>query len=285
MVELKNIHFSYKKKKKVLFNGLNLQLKGGYIYGLLGKNGAGKTSLLKHMAGLLYPKMGECLIKGQQVKERQPEVMQELCIIPEEFALPAVSINAYVAATAPFYPRFSREQFSLYLREFELTAEEKLSAMSYGQKKKFMIAFGLATNARLLLLDEPTNGLDIPSKSQFRKIIASALEEEKIIVISTHQVRDLENLIDVVVVLEQGQIAFQHNIANISEKLRFVQDTKGFSADEVLYQDAAGGRQPGIVKNLQGAESRVDLELLFNGIMKNPAALEAVLNKQQDYVY
>ena len=284
MVELKNIHFSYKKKKP-LFRGLNLQLSGGYIYGLLGKNGAGKTSLLKHMAGLLFPNSGECLVNGQKLNERQPEVMQDIFIIPEEFALPAVSIRTFVASTAPFYPRFSRVQFSHYLREFELTEEEKLSAMSFGQKKKFMIAFGLATNARFLILDEPTNGLDIPSKSQFRKIIASALEEEKVIVISTHQVRDLENLIDVVVVLEQGQIVFQHNIADISEKLRFVQDTGSFVPEEVLYSETAGGRQPGIVRNSQEMESRVDLELLFNGIMKNSAALEAALNKQKNYAY
>lgn len=284
MVELKNIRFSYKKKKS-LFNDLNLQLSGGSIYGLLGKNGAGKTSLLKPIAGLLFPHHGECLVNNRRVSEREPEVLQDIYIIPEEFALPPASINQFVASTAPFYPNFSREQLNSYLDEFELAREEKLSAMSFGQKKKFLIAFGLATNARLLILDEPTNGLDIPSKSQFRKIIASALTEEKLIIISTHQVRDLENIIDVVVVLEKGQIVFKHSTADISEKLRFVQDTKGATPEEVLYSEEAGGRKPGILRNTSETESRIDLEILFNGIVKNSAALESALNKQQNYVY
>lgn len=284
MVELNNIQFSYKKKKP-LFNGLQMQLSSGYIYGLLGKNGAGKTSLLKHISGLLYPNSGECQVNGQRVSEREPEVLQDIYFIPEEFALPPTSISQYVASTAPFYPLFNREQLNAYLEEFELARDEKLSAMSYGQKKKFLIAFGLATNARLLILDEPTNGLDIPSKSQFRKIMASALTEEKLIIISTHQVRDLENFIDIVVVLEKGQIVFKHSIADISEKLRFVQDIREAAPEKVLYSEEAAGRKAGILKNTSEQESRVDLEILFNGIVKNSAALEAALNKQQNYVY
>ena len=284
MVELNNIQFRY-KKKRTLFNGLNLQLKGGSIYGLLGKNGAGKTSLLKQMAGLLFPDTGESLVHGQKISERSPEVLEDIFLIPEEFALPASSINRYVKANAPFYPRFSNEELAYYLKEFELSGDEKLSSMSFGQKKKFLIAFGLATNTRLLILDEPTNGLDIPSKSQFRKIIAAALTEEKLIIISTHQVRDLENLIDTVLVLESGQIIFNHDIGLISERLRFVQDTRAIPTEEVLYSEEAAGRKPGIVKNTSQLESRIDLELLFNGIIKNPAAIEAQLSKQSDYVY
>ncbi len=284
MVELNNIHFSYKKKKP-LFNGLQMQLTSGSIYGLLGKNGAGKTSLLKHISGLLFPNSGESLVNGHRVSEREPELLQDIYFIPEEFALPPASINKYVASIAPFYPNFDRAQLNIYLDEFELARDEKLSAMSYGQKKKFLIAFGLATNARLLILDEPTNGLDIPSKSQFRKIMASALTEDKLIIISTHQVRDLENLIDVVVVLEKGQIVFKHSTAAISEKLRFVQDIKGATPDEVLYYEEAGGRKPGILKNISEQESRIDLEVLFNGIVKNSAALEAALNQKKNYVY
>lgn len=283
MVELINIGFGYKRTKH-LFRNLNLQLKSGHIYGLLGKNGAGKTSLLKHIAGLLYPHEGECLVFGYPSRERDPRALEDIYIIPEEFELPATSIDRYVKSNAPFYPKFSREQLDHYLTEFELVKDEKLSAMSHGQKKKFLIAFGLATNTRLLILDEPTNGLDIPSKSQFRKIMASVLEEDKLIIISTHQVRDLENLIDVVLVLEGGQIIFNHSIADISEKLRFVQDSRGIAPDEVLYEEATGHRTAGIVKNSSGTESRVDMEILFNGIVKNPAAIEAPLTKQSDYV-
>lgn len=283
MVELNNIGFSYNRKRP-LFKGLNLKLRSGYIYGLLGKNGAGKTSLLKHISGLLYPNEGECLVFGYKATERDPRALEDIYLIPEEFELPSASIDRYVKSNAPFYPKFSREQLDHYLAEFELVKDEKLSAMSHGQKKKFLIAFGLATNTRLLILDEPTNGLDIPSKSQFRKIMASVLDEDKLIIISTHQVRDLENLIDVVLVLDSGRIIFNHSIADISEKLRFVQDTRAIAPDELLYEESTGSRTAGIVKNTTETESRVDMEILFNGIVKNSAAIEAPLTKQSDYV-
>ena len=284
MVELQNINFGYKKKKP-LFSGLDLTLTSGYIYGLLGKNGAGKTTLLKHMAGLIYPQQGQCRVFGHEVSKREPQMLEDIFFIPEEFELPALNIDDFVKYNAVFYRGFNREQLDFYLREFELDRDEKLSSMSFGQKKKFLIAFGMATNARLLILDEPTNGLDIPSKSQFRKIMASALDEEKIIVISTHQVRDLENLIDVVLVLEKGRIIFNHSIAEISEKLRFEQDLRKALPEEILYSEEGAGRKAGIVKNTSGMESRVDLEILFNGVVKNQPEVEAHLTNPSDYVH
>jgi ABC-2 type transport system ATP-binding protein len=274
MVELKDIHFGYKKNKE-LFSGLNLTLAPGYIYGLLGKNGAGKSTLLKQIAGLLYPDRGECLIDGMKASERNPRMLEDIYVIPEEFELPSVTLEVYARRNAVFYAKFNWEQFKKYLQEFELPEQVKLSAFSYGMKKKFLIAFGLATNARVLILDEPTNGLDIPSKSQFRKIIASALDESKLIIISTHQVRDLENLIDFVVVLENGRIIFNQNIALISEKLAFEHNLAGVPANEILYHEEMPGRKAGITKNYSGMDTRVDLELLFNGVIKDTKGINA----------
>jgi ABC-2 type transport system ATP-binding protein len=282
MVELQNVRFSYKKKEP-LFTDLNLSLPGGFIYGLLGKNGAGKTSLLKHIAGLLYPDSGDCRVMGFRASDRLPQMLEDVFVIPEEFELPAVSVALYTRMNAVFYAKFNHEQFGRYLREFEIPEGNKLSAMSYGQKKKFLIAFGLATNARVLILDEPTNGLDIPSKSQFRKIMASALDEEKVIIISTHQVRDLENLIDVVVVLENGQIVFNRNIADITQHLAFEPSLAGIPAEEIVYAEDLPGRRAGIVKNTSGLETRVDLELLFNGIVNNPRGINAHFLNQSNY--
>lgn len=284
MVDLTNISFRYKKHKP-LFSNLNLHLASGSIYGLLGKNGAGKTTLLKHLSGLISPQQGQCTVMGHSISEREPEVLQEVYVVPEEFELPGISMNAFVKTNAIFYSKFSEEQLNSYLREFELDRQDKLSNMSYGQKKKFLIAFGLATNARLLILDEPTNGLDIPSKSQFRKIMASALDEEKCIIVSTHQVRDLENLIDVVLILEKGSIIFNHSIMKVSEKLRFEQDLRGIPSELCLYSEDGAGRKAGIVANTSDFESRVDLELLFNGVVKDSEKIEAQLSNQSDYVH
>ncbi|MFT2009128.1 ATP-binding cassette domain-containing protein [Pontibacter sp. 13R65] len=272
MIALKDIQFSYKKGKP-LFDRLNLTLQPGFIYGLLGKNGAGKSSLLKHMAGLLYPNSGECQVFGHKAQDRSPILLQDIYVIPEEFELPGITIASYVNNNAVFYSRFDYNQMEAYLDEFGLPRTTKLSNLSYGQKKKFLIAFGLSTNARLLILDEPTNGLDIPSKSQFRKIMASALDEEKLIIISTHQVRDLENLIDNIVVLEQGNIIFNQNMADISEKVSFEYNLNGVPEDEVLYAEELHGRRAGIIKNVSGVETRVDMELLFNGIIRDAATI------------
>ncbi|WP_187264517.1 ABC transporter ATP-binding protein [Pontibacter beigongshangensis] len=272
MIALKDIQFRYKKQRP-LFENLNLTLQPGFIYGLLGKNGAGKSSLLKHMAGLLYPNRGECRVFGYNAQDRNPLMLQDIYVIPEEFELPGISIASFIDNNAVFYTRFDYAQMDAYLTEFELPRTAKLSNLSYGQKKKFLIAFGLSTNARLLILDEPTNGLDIPSKSQFRKIMASSLDEEKLIIISTHQVRDLENLIDNIVVLEQGSIVFNQNVADISEKVTFEYNLNGVPDNEVLYAEELHGRRAGIVKNLSGLETRIDLELLFNGIIKDAATI------------
>lgn len=278
MIELKHIQFSYSKGKK-LFDDLDLSIRPGSIYGLLGRNGAGKSTLLKQVCGMLYPDSGECTVFGIESKERLPKMLQDIYIVPEEFQMPDIKLNLYTKLNSVFYPKFSQQLMDEYIKEFELPENDKLSKLSYGQKKKFLIAFGLATNARVLIFDEPTNGLDIPSKSQFRKIIASSLDENRIFIISTHQVRDLENLIDTIVILEQGKIIFNHSVADISEKLAFEQNLNGFSADEILYSEEVTGKRSGILKNMSGMETRIDLELLFNGVMKNSNSINASFNQ------
>lgn len=284
MLSLTHINFRYKKKRS-LFSDLNLELKPGHIYGLLGKNGAGKSSLLKIMCGMQFPQTGSCLYRSEEVAKRQPATLADMYLVPEEFELPAVSIRKYVKAVAPFYPNFSQQQLDAYLAEFELPENESLAGFSYGMKKKFLIAFGLATNVRLLLLDEPTNGLDIPSKSQFRKIVASALDEDRMLVISTHQVRDLENLIDVVVVLDQGRVTFNQDTLAITQGIAFRHDLSDVPADQVLYAEEMGGRSTGLVKNTTGADTRIDLELLFNAVMKKSAELNAHLQTPATYAH
>ncbi len=266
MIEIKNMSFGY-KKHKYLFDDLNLRINKGNIYGLLGRNGAGKTTLLKQIMGLLYPAKGECLVFGKSASERLPEVLSNIYFIPEEFILPAISMKLFTRLHAPFYPNFDLEKLKKYMFEFEVDEDEKLSSISYGQKKKFLIAFGLATNTRLIILDEPTNGLDIPSKSQFRKIIASSLNEEQSIIISTHQVRDLSSLLDHIIILENGKSIFNYSTLDISSKLSFIQ-TKDTDRLEVIYEeDVLGGHAVMCRKN--GEETEIDLELLFNGVVSN----------------
>ena len=182
MVRICNLHFGYSRRVLQLEN-LSLDLARGRIYGLLGKNGAGKSTLLKNIVGLAFPLAGTCEVDGQAAARRQPATLQDLFFLPEDVQVPAVTATQLAASTGVFYPRFDEAAFHGYLRELDVPSLTKLTALSYGQQKKALIAFALATNTGLLVLDEPTNGLDIPSKAQFRKLVAGALGEERCVII------------------------------------------------------------------------------------------------------
>lgn len=273
MVALQNIHFGY-GKGKALFSGLNLELKAGNVYGLLGKNGAGKTSLLRIIGGLLFPHEGQCLVGAHIAAQRNVDFLREVFFIPEEFDLPNISIRKYIKANAPFYPRFDDEQFDRYLAEFELGDHLKLTELSHGQKKKVFTGFALSTNVSLLIMDEPTNGLDIPSKAQFRRLIASALNENRTVIISTHQVRDLDTLIDPIIILDQRNILLHASLERIGEKLYFGTVNSADEIGETALYSEPSVRGISFVRPADGQlTNKVDLELLFNAALQEPQRL------------
>ncbi|HEY2580455.1 MAG TPA: ABC transporter ATP-binding protein, partial [Mucilaginibacter sp.] len=165
MVEIRNLSFGY-PGKSLLFKDLDLTLKAGHIYGLLGKNGAGKSTLLKNMVGLAFPASGSCLFNGVNVSKRPVSILEDIYFIAEELFVPSLTPVRFVANTAGFYPKFSQSDFYHYLKALDVDLDTPMDKQSFGQQKKAMIAFGLATNTSLLIMDEPTNGLDIPSKVQ-----------------------------------------------------------------------------------------------------------------------
>jgi ABC-2 type transport system ATP-binding protein len=281
MIDIQNIHFRYKRKP--VFSGLDLKLEPGHIYGLLGKNGTGKSTLLRSLAGLLPLQKGMISAYGHHPFERDPVFLQQVFMVPEEFYLPDVSVSKYIASNAPFYPSFSPDQMEAFLKEFEVPVGNSLQQMSYGQKKKVLISFALACNTKVLLLDEPTNGLDILSKSQFRKIIASASSPDKCILISTHQVKDLENLIDRVLVMDEGRIVFDHSIDNINERLicRISYDKKDL--DSAIYADVSLSGHAVLVANDGGQEGNMDLEMLYKAIVTNGDSVRSIFNKASKY--
>lgn len=278
MIRLHQLSFAYPRQQP-LFNQLNLTLQAGHIYGLLGKNGAGKSSLLRNMVGLLFPNEGSIEVAGYTPRKRQPAFLQEVCFIPEEIYLPAISIAKYLATQAPFYPKFDESQFRYYLKEFDVPFNQALNGLSFGQRKKVLIAFALACNTRVLIMDEPTNGLDIPSKQQFRKLVTSVLRDDKIMLISTHQVRDLDNLIDSVIVLEDREILLHQGLEYISERLRFATLSSTEDDQRVLYAEPSLQGYTVVMENPERQESRVDLERLFNAAVQNPERMRALMNE------
>ena len=267
MVSIQNVSFAYKKKP--VFDGLNLTFKAGHVYGLLGKNGTGKSSLLRNIAGLLFPQKGSISVNGFTPADRLPVFLQDVFMVPEEFYLPDIPVPDFIKSYVPFYPRFNSDKFRDYISIFEIPSDSTLQNMSYGQKKKVLISFALASNAKLLLMDEPTNGLDIMSKSQLRKILAQALDEERCIIISTHQVKDLENLIDRITVIDDGKILFDENVEEISRKLSFRFAFDEADLADALYSESSLSGNVIVTGNRGEEETKLDLELLYKAIVTN----------------
>ena len=211
MISIKDVTFGYSTSAKVL-EDFSLQFQDGGVYGLLGKNGIGKSTLLYLITGLLRAQKGSVEVDGVDARKRNAEILSEIFIVPEEYDLPAISLNSYVKAIKAFYPRFSGELLEKCLREFEMPTEVNLGSLSMGQKKKVYICIALAANTKYLLLDEPTNGLDILSKSLFRKVVVAGMSEEKTLIISTHQVHDVELLLDHVVIIDRNRVLLDQKL-------------------------------------------------------------------------
>lgn len=261
MIEITNLSFCY-RKQPALFSGLSLSESSGSIVGLLGKNGAGKSTLLKLLTGLLSTPDDSILVMGEKPFQRNPSFLEEVYFIPEEYHLPSVKIGEFIKANALFYPRFDKEKLLRILSDFELDINSRLTKLSYGQKKKFLIAFALSTNCKLLILDEPTNGLDIPSKAIFRKVVASSLSDDQLVIISTHQVKDVENLIDKIVLIDQGKIILNRYLWEIADKYAFSTTTSVEGLQSIYHEVAPGGFK--VMRPINGIPTEVDIELLFN---------------------
>ena len=276
MIQIQDISYKYGKKSENVFDGLSLSFDDGKIYGLLGKNGVGKSTLLYLLSGLLHPKSGKITIDGREPRHREPSLLENLYFIPDEFELPNMTLRRYVGLYAQFYPRFSHEVLESCLQDFELTMDTQLNALSLGQKKRVLVSYALATQCRVLLMDELTNGLDIPAKSLFRKMVARHMQDDQIIIVSTHQVHDVDSLLDHIIVLNeatdeenrQESVLFDASIADVQRQFAFQLRAMGDESGEVLYSEPRPQGSAVIVANSLGEETTVDLELLFNAVVK-----------------
>ena len=271
MINIQNLSFHYKPKKPI-YSGLNLELHAGNIYGLLGENGVGKTTLLKLISGLLFPNEGSVSTFGFEAKENHPDMLEKMYFLPEIYILPKLKVSEYINLYAPFYPKFDHQKMAEYLTVFGLSDTENVRSLSHGQQKKLLIGFGLATNTELLLMDEPTNGLDIPSKKLFRQLMVEAMGDQKTVIISTHQVRDLENLIDPIIILSEDigrapSLLLNNSTEEITQKLKFVLEQHPSS--DALYSEPTIGGFLCVEPNTDDTESMVNVELLFNAAINN----------------
>ena len=270
MIAFKDVCFSYRRNIPVLSN-LSLQIEPGTVCGLLGRNGVGKSTMLYLTAGLLRPRSGQVLCNGYIPSDRQVNFLNDIFIVPEEFDLPPITLDEYVRINSVFYPKFNLDLMHSILEIFALPGNINLGALSLGQKKKAFLSFALACNTSILLLDEPTNGLDITAKRMFRAAITAAMTDDKTIIISTHQVYDVENILDHVVIADNNRILLNRPMIDIQTKLRFgyTQDPK--QAKRALFSiPMPGGFNVVEFLDDPDRETEVNLETLFELTNSNP---------------
>ena len=275
MIRIDNLSFIYPKGRKNIHTDLTLNLEENKIYGLLGKNGTGKSTLLYLIAGLLKPTKGTITMDatndetGDAVSystfERHPEVLRETFLVNEEYTLPPLTLDEWSKSLGVFYPNYSEEMFRQCLADFDITGNPKLTTLSMGQQKKVIISFALASGVKYLFMDEPTNGLDIPSKAQFRKVVSSCMSEERTIIVSTHQVHDIEFLLDHIIIIDNDRLLLNASTGEITEKFVFEYRTPGSPTDGVIYQEPTlQGNATMAYRKSTDPETNLNLELLFN---------------------
>lgn len=279
MVTVDNILFAY-PRGGWLFRNFSLNLAEGHIVGLLGANSTGKSTLLKLICGLLEPQSGSVQIDGTRAFDRSVATLTKIAVVPEEFVLPNISILDYARANAPFYPHFDHAQMVAALEAFEVDTTKRLEAMSMGQRKKALLSFAMACNTDYLLLDEPTNGLDIPSKGVFRRLLAAWATPERTAIVSTHQVKDVENLIDHIVMIDRKGLVIDASTYDISQKLCFESRP---TREGALYAEQSVTGYSVVVPNTTGYESDIDIELLFGAAQAARAEVKELLTTRNDF--
>ena len=241
MIKIEGLTFKYGKRASV-FQDFSLEMEAGKVIGLLGKNGTGKSTLLYLLSGLLRPQAGHLYFRGVDVQKRLPQSLADMYLVPEEFTLPNLSLNQFVRLNASFYPRFSREILRNCLEDFGLNE-------------------------------------DIPSKSQFRKVLASGMSEEKSVVISTHQVRDIDRLLDHVIVIDGSQVLLDESVVRITDKLFFAEQGMSDPTDDALYVQPSVHGNSVILPNRYGEESPLNLELLFNALLTESEKIQKIFTE------
>lgn len=265
MIRIEKLGFSY-GQVPVLKN-ITMNLEPGKIYGLLGENGVGKTTLLTLLAGLKKPLQGSIDIDGSAPYSRAPQVLENQFYLADEMLPVPMKAAEYARITGEFWPNYKQDTFEEIMELFENASDKKMSEMSTGQLKKTYISLALALGCKYLFLDEPTNGLDIPSKAQFRSALMKYTGEDSTIVISTHQVRDLENIIDPIIILDRQDVLLNASLEEISRKLYFDYGTQ--LHPESLYSEQLPGGFIQVYPNAEGADSKVNIEALFNAVHHN----------------
>ena len=276
MIEIKDLAFSYGKTP--ILKSITTTLEEGRIYGLLGENGVGKTTLLTLLCGLKKVCSGSITTDGENPFDRTPTLLQNQFYLPDEALPVAMKAECFAKERGAFWPDYDHSKFLEIMKEFENDPAKKMNQMSAGQLKKTYISLALACGCKYIFMDEPTNGLDIPSKTQFRSAIMKYTSDDSTIVISTHQVRDLENIIDPIIILDRQDVLLNASVEEISSKLYFDYGTQ--LHPESLYSEQLPGGFIQVYHNTTGEDSKINVEALFNAVHKNKELIKGMFSNK-----
>lgn len=276
MIEIKDLAFSYGKTP--ILKSITTTLEEGRIYGLLGENGVGKTTLLTLLCGLKKVCSGSITTDGENPFDRTPTLLQNQFYLPDEVLPVAMKAECFAKGRGAFWPDYDHSKFLEIMKEFENDPAKKMNQMSAGQLKKTYISLALACGCKYIFMDEPTNGLDIPSKTQFRSAIMKYTSDDSTIVISTHQVRDLENIIDPIIILDRQDVLLNASVEEITSKLYFDYGTQ--LHPESLYSEQLPGGFIQVYPNTTGEDSKINVEALFNAVHKNKELIKGMFSNK-----
>lgn len=226
LIEIKNVSKSYGKKQAL--NNINITIEPGKIYGLLGPNGSGKTTLIKLINDLLTPTSGEILIKGQKPGIESKKIISYL---PERTYLNMnFKVKELLNYFEEFYENFNKTKAQELLKKLDINEEDKLKTMSKGTKEKVQLILVMSRKADIYILDEPIGGVDPASRDYILETILNNFDENSSMIISTHLIQDIENILDNVIFINKGNIILNDIADNIRTE-------KGKTIDQVFREE------------------------------------------------
>ena len=210
MIEVKNVKKRYKKLKAL--DDVSFNIEEGKITCILGINGVGKSTILKSIAGLVKPNSGEILIDGEKVS---PKTYNKLAFVPDiDIHFNHFNIRETFEFMKVFYKNWDEKRAYEMLEMFSLTDDQMISKLSKGNKARVKIIIGFAQRAKYILLDEPFSGIDIFKREEFIKAMLTFMEDDESIVITTHEIDEIEQIVDDVIIINNGKVV---NIFNAEE--------------------------------------------------------------------
>ena len=223
ILEINNLNKSFDNKE--ILKDINLSIQHGKIIGLLGKNGVGKTTLIKLINDLLTPTSGEILINGQKIGVETKKVISYL---PERTYLnKQMKVSEVISYFEDFYDNFDSKKAKKLLKDLDLDINQKLTKMSKGMQEKVQLVLVMSRSADLYILDEPLGGVDPATRDYVLDTILSNFNENASVIISTHLISDIEKILDEVIFIDKGQIVLQSD----ADKLR---NKENASIDEIF---------------------------------------------------